>query len=273
MRREIASALILALALLPAGAGAEEDVEKGKEKETPALAIVSRLGTKRDVKLYNDEPVVFLARPAAGGPPLRGVSFVLYDEGGSPDRSECVRARTEDARRWGKPPSSFGYPLRERVLPVGRYRLLARKPGYAPAEVKVVVARFVYFDLEVRHDKDSYRASFRIRLVDKTETRQSVPVSVRVESAQGGLVDSSRVGLARVRHKDATYESIPVRLSSRAKPPDPEKPAVSRALRVVPRASLVLVIGKLRFRYPVPLPLEKKKATTQEDLERRLRGR
>jgi hypothetical protein len=233
------------------------------ETEVPALSIVSELGVDQDVKLFNEEPVTFFARLRGreNAPLLRGVDFVLYDEGGRPGREEHVQVRSEDPPRWGKPPSSFSHPLEGRSLPIGSYRLRAEKRGWQFAEIKVVKAQFGYGRLSAEHERDLYRAEFHIRLVDSTEKRLLVPVSALVETANGGLLDRQDGNLVRNLSRTWLWESTaPVRISSRAQTPDRERPAGERTgvLKLVPNCRLVLVLDGVRFSYPVPLPPETK---------------
>ena len=225
----------------------------------PKLEIVTRLGALETVKVYNREVVLFFAREAGGdGSLLRGVKFVLYDEGGAPDRKEFVRAETVDEPRWGRPPSTFALPLTDRPLPIGRYRLRAAKRGCVAGEIKVHYARFNYFDLVVEHDEVRYAAKFHLRLEDLSEARAVVPVEVQVETTDGLLVDAQSVSLRRVAGREVVLETVePIRISSRVSAyrtrTEERRPVV---LRVVPRASLVLVLDGIRFAYPVPLPPE-----------------
>ena len=232
-----------------------------EETKTPSLEIFSRLGKLSQAKLYNSEPVIFFARRAgaAGGPLLRGVKFILYDEGGDPATSECVRKKTEDTKRWGRPPSSFAYPVPGLLVPVGRYRLRAVRKGFRPAEIRLTVARLIYFDLKADRDKDSYRASFRLELNDVTLPKKPVTLEMRVETAAGGLVDRRKVVLGAVVQRAGRFEtSGRVRLSSRRKKPDMKSPASARTgvLKVIPGSVLVLVLDQIRFKYPIPLPPE-----------------
>ena len=255
----IAIPLILLLPVLLVGLA----VAKETETEAPALSIVSRLGVDQDVKIFNEELVIFFARLRGreNAPFLRGVSFVLYDEGGKPYRTENVQARSEDPPRWGKPPSSFAYPQEGRSLPIGSYRLRATKTGWQFAEIKVVKAQFAYCSLDADHEPDYYRADFHIRLLDCTEKRRRVPVKVLVETANGGLLDSTEGNLVRNLSRTWLWESAaPVRISSRVKIPDHKRPAGERTgvLKLVPNCRLVLVLDEVRFPYPVPLPPEEK---------------
>ena len=243
--------LFLLLAIVPLTAGTDSDL--------PVLGIVSKLGEKEPVRIFNDEAVVFTARAGArtGGAPLRGVTFVLYDEGGRHTRTEDVRSRTSDPATWGRPPSSFAFPIEGVRLPEGRYRLRAEKPGYQPAEVKIVYARFSYCALETDRTEEHYLAAFRIRLVDVTEKRTTVPVKVRIETASGGLLDLLETRLARVRARRHAFESPRVvRLSSRLSKPDRRRPPAERTgvLKVVAGCRMVLELDGIGFGHPVPLP-------------------
>ncbi len=229
------------------------------DESLPELTIVSRVGVDQDVKLYNDEPILFFAKVGDGenAPLLRGVEFVLYDEGGTSARRECIRAESTDPLRWGCPPSSFEFPLLDRKLPVGRYRLRATKRGLRSAEIKLVTAEFRFHRLRADHERDFYRASFHLRLVDRTEKRLTVPASVRVETANGGLLDSIDVKLVRNLSRTWLWETAtPVRISSRVKNPDMSRPRTGRTgvLKLVPNCRVILVLGEFRFPWPVPLP-------------------
>ena len=246
--------LPLLLALAPLAADTDSDL--------PVLRIVSKLGEKEPVRIFNDEDVVFYARGGVriGGRPLRGVTFVLYDEGGRHTRTEDVRTRSSDRATWGRPPSSFAFPLPVVRLPEGRYRLRAEKPGYQPAEVKIVYARFSYCALETDHTDEHYLAGFRIRLVDVTEKRSAVPVKVRIETASGGLLDLLETELVRSGARKHVFESPrKVRLSSRAEKPDRRRAPAERTgvLKVVLGCRMVLELGGIGFGHPVPLPPER----------------
>jgi hypothetical protein len=233
----------------------------GQESEADelVLSIYSRFGADKDVKVYNDEPVVFMTRLAGreNSSPLWGVTFVLYDEGGSPSREEDVLVRTRDPKRWGKPPSSFSHPLERGRLSAGRYRLRATKPGWKPAEIKFVKAEFGYRNLKAERGRKHYLAAFDLVLVDTTEKRSQVPVKVLIEAANGGLLDSAEGHLVRNRARACSWQTTaPVKISSKMEVPDRKKPAAQRTglLKVVPHCRLVLVLDKIRFPWPVPLP-------------------
>jgi len=243
--------LLFLLAVAPLAAGTDSDL--------PVLRIVSKLGEKEPVRVFNDEDVVFFARGGvrAGGRSLRGVTFVLYDEGGRHTRTEDVRTRTADEATWGRPPSSFAFPFEGIRLPEGRYRLRAEKPGYQPAEVKIVYARFSYCALDTDHTEKHYLAAFRIRLVDVTEKRSTVPVKVRIETASGGLLDLLETKLVRSGARKHLFETPrKVRLSSRLEKPDRRRAPAERTgvLKVVIGCRMVLELGGIGFSHPVPLP-------------------
>jgi hypothetical protein len=250
MGRALAVSLtLLLIALVAVG-------EDSTPTSTPELQIVTRLGVKEEVKVFNSEPMMFFARAAGGdGALLRGVRFVLFDEGGVADRKEFVRAETEDEVRWGRPPSSLALPLGDRPLPIGRYRLRAAKRGHIADEIKIIYARFHYFDLVVEHDEAHYAAKFHLRLEDRTEVRPIVPVEVEVVTSDGLLVDAQSLKLRRVAGVDIVLETVdPIRISSRVPAHrtriEERRPVV---LKIVPGAILVLVLDGLRFEHPIPL--------------------
>jgi len=255
------AALLLALGLLPGLLP-----QAAPRSEVPKLAILSRFGVGEDVKLYNGEAATFFARREedARARLLRDVEFLLYKEGGRPDRPSDLVAKTEDSSRWGRPPSSFSLPLAERELPVGNYRLRAVKKGHVPAEIRVVTATLRYFDLETVHRKDRYLARFFFRLQDRSELRDAVTLSVRVESESGALLDSTERTLRRsLTRRDCFETSDPVRISSLAKKPKPGEPAApGRPLILRPGCRLVVVVDRRRISWPVPLPPEPKRGNS-----------
>jgi len=209
-------------------------------------------------RIYNREDVFFCARPV--GKPrdgfLSGVEFLLYDEGGDPARSEDVRMRVGGERRWGEPPSCLRYPPEDLIIPIGRYRLLARKKGWRSDEVKVVIARFGYRRTATEHGKASYRTAFSLHLSDATESRKTVPVTVRILDRAGALIDEGSATLRPLAKKGWRYETTKVvRLSSSLRRPDRELPVADRkgVLKLLPGCRLELVLGSRRFEYPVPL--------------------
>jgi hypothetical protein len=240
--------LLLPLLLLLAAADAPKT-------DVPKLEVFSRFGAGADAKLYNDETAVFYAR-RKGDPDtlLRGVRFVLVEKGGSPDRSECVLAETEDPKQWGAPPSTFLFPLETRKLPVGLYRLAARKRGWEGAEIGVVLARFGYFDLKVDHTSDHYVAAFRLRLADRSIPKRTVRVIARIRAAGGTVIASRKLTLASGQREHVFESPGRIRLSSRRK-----SVADDGTLPVTPGCSLVLEVDGASFRYPVPLPMENRR--------------
>ena len=257
--RSTISLIVPLLLLTGAGFGLAGE----SDSTAPVLSIVSRLGVDRDVKIFNDEPILFFAKAGDqdNAPLLRGIRFVLYDEGGNPDRRECIRSESTDPPRWGKPPSSFEYPLVGKELPPGRYRLRATRPGWQPVEIKLVKAEFCYQSLRADHEREFYRANFALRLVDRTEKRRAVRVKVLVETANGGLLDSVEVKLVRNTSRSWLWETIaPVRISSLVKVPDQSRPAGKRTgvLKLVPNCRLIFVLDGVRFPWPVPLPSEER---------------
>lgn len=208
------------------------------------------------MKLFNQEPVAVYVRTAEAPEFQSGVNFYLCRAGGSPDRTESVLARAEDRKVWGRPPSSFLLPLETRKLPVGRYLLFARKPGHREAKLDIAVARFVYEDLEYEHTKKAYRAMFHLRLTDVTETRKTVPVTVRIEALGGGMLDEMEVLLHRDLKKEALWRTARrIRLSSIVETPRKEREGKG-PLRLRPGCSMVITLDGFEFRYPAPLPLE-----------------
>lgn len=264
MRTIFLPAVLLAPALIAGallGGFVFADDADETESEIPVLSIFSELGVDQDVKLYNEEPVTFMARSAgrANGVPLRGVTFVLQGDGGAASNQDDVWAKSSDGTRWGSPPSSLSYPP-DRKMPVGRYRLKASKPGWKSAEIKLVKVEFGYQDLKAERTRDCYKASFGLQYLDCTETRRLVPVKVLIETANGGLLDCVEGNLVRNLTRIWLFESKDrVRISSRVETPDRHKPPEKRSglLKVVPLCRLVLVIDEVRFPYPVPLPKAK----------------
>jgi hypothetical protein len=261
MRRETIILVVLGLLAVAAGAG----------EKPPALRIISlALPETGTLKVFEQDEVVFFAR--ADGkeetPLLRDVVFVLYDEGGDPDREETVRRRVVDDRKWGRPPSSFRFEAGKRTLPIGKYRLLAQREGFRDAEIPLVLARFGYFDLTAIHEKESWRASFHLRFRDVTEKRKAVPVTVRVRKKSGALLDERTVRLAPKKSVKHAFETThPLRLSSKKKKPDRDLPAAARTgvLKVEPGCRVAFELDGKEFPYPIPLPPEPERSGERDD--------
>ena len=111
--------------------------------------------------------------------------------------------------------------------------------------------------LEADHTEKHYQAAFRIRLVDVTEKRSTVPVKVRIETKSGGLLDLLETKLVRSAARKHVFESRKeVRLSSRAEQPDRRRAPAERTgvLKVVRGCRMVLELDGIGFGHPVPLP-------------------
>ncbi len=246
--------------------------------ETPQLEVLSPAGAGKDVKVYNDDLRLFFARRAGDTRArlLRGVRFLLYRAEGSPDRPSDRMAESEDPPRWGNPPSSFVLPMTKRQLPVGAYRLRATKPGFKKGEIRVVQCEFGYIDLERIHEKSRYVASLSFRLADATEKRTSIDLAVRIESRDGARIDGATHRIRPTPKRRCCYESVqPLRLSSSAKKPKKDAPAVpGRTLRLIPGCRLVVFLDRTKFVWPVPLPPGGKRTSCSDpDLDRGGRGR
>jgi hypothetical protein len=237
---------VLLLALLLRTAGAEDT-------DIPRLAIFSPFGAGKDARIFNDEPIEFRAiredDPRSGF--LKGVRFVLYRDGGSPDRTETVLVDSGDEEgMWGGPPSSLRLPPEAKPMEPGRYHLVALKRGWVSAKITITLADFRRIEQEVQHTRDSYRAAFHLRLEDPLETRKAVPVDVYVESAEGAVLAHRKIRLLPTRKRKSVFQTAQkVRLYSGAE----EGGAV---LPVVPGCRVVLVLDGIRFPYRVPLPPE-----------------
>jgi hypothetical protein len=257
MRRLTATLLLLTITL----AATADDL--------PKLAIVSRLGAGPMAKVFNREPVSFFAVTKGKEKLLRGVSFKLYDRDGDPAAEEDVRARWKAEQRWGAPPACAELPLEDRSLPVGRYRLRAEKPGFAPAEIDVVVARLRYFGLAAEHQEKLYRANFRIRLQDPTETRKAVKATVRIHDQAGAILDQTVATLLPVQHRPFVFESGTVKLSSTRKTPNRDQPATMRKgiLKLVSGCKLSITLDGIRFDYAVPLRPENRQLDAEQEPE------
>jgi hypothetical protein len=185
-----------------------------------------------------------------------------------------MRVAGED--RWGAPPSRFVHPPEDLVLPVGRYRLLARKKGRRPDEVKVVLARFGYRLVAVDHGEEHYRVAISLELTDGTETRRTVPVVVRVLGRDGGVLDEREVGLGPVPQRKGRFASrAPLRLSSTRRRPDRDAAAGDKTgvLMLRPGCRLELGLGSRRFEFPVPLPPGRESRAREMEEEKRLKNR
>ena len=251
MRRFLLALFLIVL--LPGLVPAEDSAVK------PQITFFSRLGEEAKVKLFNREPISFLARAEGTHGFLRGVTFFLCDPGGDPGRSETVRSRQEDGAMWGRPPSSFALPLSKRL--VGPYRLHARKPGHQEGKLDIVLVEFRYVDLEFEHTKSLYRASFHLHLRDLTEKRKAIPIDVRIESLTGGLLDRIEVRLKADPQRRGLWKThSPVKISSSVKTPARDLEGKG-PLRLLPRCRLLLVLDGYEFRYPVPLAREEVKGT------------
>ena len=230
------------------------------EETLPELAIVSRLGSGPRIRVFNREALLLFAaeKGKEDGTLLTGVTFTLYDHDGNPEVDEDVRMLWETERRWGDPPSHAELPLEDRRLPVGRYRLSARKAGWEPAQIDLIVARFRYFGLAADHEDDSYKASIRLRIEDPTEKRKAVKVRILVLSADGTLIDEGHSTLLPVAHREGVFEGGTVKISSKRKTPNRELPSSMRKgiLKVTPGCRLALELNGVRFTYPIPLRSE-----------------
>ncbi|MEN8152259.1 MAG: hypothetical protein ABFS86_20745 [Planctomycetota bacterium] len=266
-----AAAITTAVLVLLAASSLPADEKKS---EVPSLEILTPAGAGKNVKVFNDDVHLFFVRRAGDdrGKLLRGVAFVLYKAGGRPGRPSDRMAKSEDTPRWGNPPSTFALPLEERTLPVGGYRLRATKPGWKKAEVGVVQCEFAYRDLDVIHEKSRYAASLSFRLSDRTEKRESIDLVVRIESANGALVDGAKHRIRPEKQRRGHFDSVaPLRLSSNAKKPKKDaSPVTNRALRIVPGCRLVVFLDRTKFSWPVPLPPARQRSSSPdpEDTDR-----
>jgi hypothetical protein len=91
-----------------------------------------------------------------------------------------------------------------------------------------------------------------------------VPVTVIVETASGGRLDSLEVTLRKSLTRPWSFKtSRPIQISSRVKVPDRSRPARERTgvLMLTPGCRVVLVLDKVRFPWRVPLPPEEKRGS------------
>jgi hypothetical protein len=250
----------------------------------PEIEIVSNAGRGRRLKVWMGEPVAFAARKRPTGIDdvfrptrwLRDVYWTLVRTSVPrkpphaiiPGSKSAEVGRTGPPGLWGDPPSIFRCP--DDVLgnwKPGRYILTAARPGGASAAVRVDLAALEIVDVNADLTPRKYAASMRFQLTDPSETRNRLPIAVRIVSSAGEVRDEIRgVALSRDLSRRHTFRTGRIYVSTSVKTPcrvrygddgEAEKAANEPPiLRVLPDSMLLIRLDGAAFRYPLPLTIE-----------------